>query len=97
MIRHVGDQLISRIFTDEKPLIYKIPKYQRAYTWGLNEWDLLFSDILENNVGYFLGSMICVDSADVKSAYGSNILELIDGQQRTTSLSILLLVIYKRK
>ena len=96
MIRHVGHKYISEIFTTEQPLMYKIPKYQRAYTWGQNEWDLLFSDILENNAGYFLGSMICVSSDESQSAYGSRILELIDGQQRTTSLSILLLAIYKK-
>lgn len=96
MIRHAGPEYISDIFTTNKQLIYKIPKYQRAYTWGQNDWDLLFGDILDNEQGYFLGSMICVRSNDAKSAYETDILELIDGQQRATSLSILLLAIYKK-
>lgn len=96
MIRHVEQALVSGIFTDEKPIVYKIPKYQRAYTWGQNEWDQLFNDILENSIGYFLGSMICVRSTDTGSVYDSDVLELIDGQQRTTSLSLLLLALYKK-
>ncbi len=96
MIRHAGPECISDIFTTNKQLIYKIPKYQRAYTWGQNDWDLLFGDILDNEQGYFLGSMICVRSNEARSAYETDILELIDGQQRATSLSILLLAIYKK-
>ena len=72
--------------------IYKIPKYQRKYTWGQNEWDLLFNDVIENDEGYFLGSTICV--ALPGSAFGATYLEVIDGQQRMTSLSILLSVLY---
>lgn len=95
MIRFVGQKSVSQIFEAKNPIIYKIPKYQRAYTWGQSEWDFLFNDILENNSGYFLGSMICVRSEN-SSAFSNEIQELIDGQQRATSLSILLLAIYKK-
>ena len=93
MIRHVEQKSVSQVLPDDK-IIYKIPKYQRKYTWGQNEWDLLFNDVLENDEGYFLGSTICVTIPS--SAYGATYLEVIDGQQRMTSLSILLSVLYTK-
>jgi uncharacterized protein with ParB-like and HNH nuclease domain len=85
MIKHVDQYPVSIIFPDGGEKIYKIPKYQREYTWGQKNWDALFNDIIENDKGYFLGSYICVsDSAMTNSS------ELIDGQQRFTSLSLLL-------
>ena len=93
MIRHVEQKSVSQVLPDDK-IIYKIPKYQRKYTWGQNEWDLLFNDIIENDEGYFLGSTILV--AIPGSAYGATYLEVIDGQQRMTSLSILLAVLYTK-
>lgn len=93
MIRHVEQKSISQVLPDDK-IIYKIPKYQRKYTWGQNEWDLLFNDVIENDEGYFLGSTICV--ALPGSAFGVTYLEVIDGQQRMTSLSILLSVLYTK-
>ena len=53
---------IAEIFSNEasKNRFYTIPKYQRAYTWGQKEWDLLFDDIITNDNGYFLGSFICI-------------------------------------
>lgn len=91
MIKHVDQYPVSIIFPDGGEKIYKIPKYQREYTWGQKNWDALFNDIIENDKGYFLGSYICVsDSAMTNSS------ELIDGQQRFTSLSLLLLAIYSK-
>ena len=55
---------------------------------------MLFNDVLENDEGYFLGSTICVTIPS--SAYGATYLEVIDGQQRMTSLSILLSVLYTK-
>ncbi len=91
MIKHVDQYPVSDIFPNGGEKVYKIPKYQREYTWSQRDWDALFNDIIENDDGYFLGSYICVsDSAMNNSA------ELIDGQQRFTSLSLLLLAIYSK-
>ena len=81
---------VSSIFPNNATIIYKIPKYQREYTWGVKSWDALFSDVIENNDGYFLGAYICVNS----SSLGTSILELIDGQQRFVTLSILFMALY---
>ena len=72
---------------DEKgEMFYKIPPYQREYAWKQENWDTLFSDIDENEKGYFLGSIICIDKKDYY--------DLVDGQQRLTTISILLNAIY---
>lgn len=92
MIKHVDQYSISQIFSNDSNTEYKIPKYQREYTWGINEWNLLFNDIIENENGYFLGSFICVSDGTL----GKSKLELIDGQQRLTSMSLLLLALYHR-
>ncbi len=94
MIKHTDPYEVSQIFSNDKSIFYYIPKYQREYTWGKREWGLLFNDVVENDKGYFLGSIICVD--DSQSALGETILEVIDGQQRITSLSILLLALYEQ-
>lgn len=94
MIRHTDPYKVSQIFSNEKSILYKIPKYQREYTWGQKEWGFLFNDIIENDYGYFLGSIICVDNSN--NAMNDAILEVIDGQQRITSLSILLISLYEK-
>ena len=91
MIKHTDPYSVSQIFSNDKNIYYTIPKYQREYTWGVREWELLFNDIVSNDNGYFLGSIICVDIS--ASSLGDTTLEVIDGQQRLTSLSILLATI----
>ncbi len=92
MIKKVHPYKISQIFEIDSKMIYKIPKYQREYTWGVNEWEQLFDDIISNEEGYFLGSYICVST----STMGIPELEVIDGQQRFTTISILLAAIYTK-
>ncbi len=90
MIKHVDHFPIYSIFDRESSIYYLIPKYQRAYTWGYNEWTALYDDLCENNEGYFIGSIIGINQGDSLSPY----LEVIDGQQRLTTLSIILAVLY---
>ncbi len=70
----------------------QIPKYQREYTWGINDWDALFNDVTENDYGYFLGSYICVNSGSLNGTT----LEVIDGQQRFTTIMLLLTALYEK-
>lgn len=86
---------VSEIFSNEKIRIYNIPKYQRAYTWGQKEWGLLFDDVISNDNGYFLGSIICV-SRNKSAMAGYASLEVIDGQQRLTTISLLLASLYSK-
>lgn len=86
-------QTISEIFSCDG--IYKIPNYQRQYSWTNDQLDALWSDLYEayqnkseGNDCYFLGSIVVVN--DGKGYY-----ELIDGQQRITTLMILMNVLLK--
>lgn len=72
---------------------YIIPRYQRNYAWGKAEISQLIKDIdeffpKENNEkkSYYLGSLVCF-KRDVDS------FELIDGQQRHTTLTLINLVL----
>ncbi|MFR8254251.1 MAG: DUF262 domain-containing protein [Parasutterella sp.] len=73
---------------------HMIPKYQREYTWGQYQWKDLYDDICENDNGYFIGSIICIDNSS--DAFQTKELEVVDGQQRLTTLCLLLTAIYNR-
>ena len=85
MIKTVESLPIEKILgkdNNSNELFYKIPPYQREYAWGKSQWENLFDDIKENDRRYFLGSIICISK--------NNELEVVDGQQRLTTLSLLL-------
>ena len=92
MIKSVNNYPVSQLFDIEAGVVYAIPRYQREYTWGKNQWESLFDDVLENNPGYFLGSIICINQST--DALSVQKLELVDGQQRLTTLSLLFAAIY---
>jgi len=80
MIKSATHYPVSQLFDIESKVIYAIPRYQREYSWGKYEWEELFDDILENDEGYFLGSIICINQST--DSLSDQRLELIDGQQR---------------
>ena len=92
MIKTVDQTTVAEIFSINSDKIYRIPKYQREYTWGINDWDALFNDVTDNDHGYFLGSYICVNSGSLNGT----ILEVIDGQQRFSTLILLLTALYEK-
>lgn len=87
---------IYELLSPENRVVYDVPAYQREYSWGKDQWDALFDDLLEepNGTGHFLGTIICVNKTRDTTRFSS--LELVDGQQRMTTLSLLLLAIYKK-
>ena len=78
--------------TLKREFVYVIPRYQREYTWGKNQWDTLFNDLLANDPGYFLGSIICINQSTDSLLIPQ--LELVDGQQRLLTLSLLFASLY---
>lgn len=93
MIKSVYNYPVSTLLDTESGVVYNIPRYQREYTWTRNQWDALFDDLVDNEPSYFLGSIICINqSQDTLSVQH---LELVDGQQRMTTLSLLLVAIYQ--
>lgn len=84
---------ISGIFTKE--FEYHIPSYQRPYAWEKEQAEVLFDDLLDfyrnapSDDNYFLGSMVLIKDDDENKPMS----DVIDGQQRLTTLTILLAVI----
>lgn len=82
---------LSKIFSSD--FEYIIPPYQRPYAWGVEQAEELFDDLfdfystdeLEND--YFLGSIVLIKKESEPRA------EVIDGQQRLTTLTILLAIL----
>ena len=89
-----GKRTINDIFNGSRVL--EIPFFQRAYVWGEEQWERLLEDIdsvCRSNEPYFMGSVILKQQpTNTMSAYG-DIRTIIDGQQRLTTLSILLKVL----
>ena len=96
MIQSAKDIPLHELFSPDLNIKYAIPKYQREYSWRRENWEDMFNDILgenEHDEGPFLGSIICVSKT--KETF-SPLLEIIDGQQRLTTISLLFAAIYSR-
>lgn len=82
---------LSKIFSSD--FDYEIPSFQRPYAWTEEETGDLFDDLYgfyeseADDEQYFLGSIVLVKEEDKPHA------EVIDGQQRLTTLTILLAAI----
>lgn len=92
MISDVKNYPISQLFDIETNVIYAIPPYQREYTWTKREWEALFDDITESDSAYFLGSIICINQTT--DALAVQRLEMVDGQQRMTTISLFFAALY---
>ena len=88
---NVNKYPISQMFDPESKTVFEVPKYQREYVWGYREWIALYDDLFENAEGYFLGSIICINSTTDSL---SPKFEVVDGQQRLTTTSLLLAALY---
>lgn len=79
---------VSQLLSTESEQ-FTIPAYQRRYSWQDKHVKELFDDInhLEAGDTHLLGSIVCL-SGDYSA--GITNLELVDGQQRTTTIMLLL-------
>lgn len=89
--------VIQRIQSDDLSIsslfqsFYAVPDYQREYVWETEQVEQLLTDILsemagdtpENSPEYFIGSIVVCPGRD-------GVLDLIDGQQRMTTIYITL-------
>lgn len=71
--------------------IYRVPPYQRDYSWAEEQWEDLWSDIVElrPDDSHYMGVLVV-------EAQGDREFSIIDGQQRVATLSILALAIVGR-
>ena len=78
-----------RILDDEtlfdKEVHYVIPRYQRAYAWEDKEIVQLIDDINDSVGDYYIGSLVVAKVKGREERY-----EVVDGQQRLTTLYLLL-------
>lgn len=94
----VNKQSVKQLLETGKTHPFIIPEYQRPYAWEYDQVDTLFEDLweftsnaggTENNSTYFLGSVVSFENQMGEQ-------EIIDGQQRITSLFLLLRAIYTK-
>ncbi|EPY00368.1 DUF262 domain-containing protein [Magnetospirillum fulvum] len=74
-------------------LTYRIPRFQRDYSWSNEEWEDLWMDLLgtlkaDGESSHYMGYLV-LQSADDKT------FDVIDGQQRLTTISVIVLAILK--
>lgn len=95
MIQSANKYSIAALFEPESKVHYRIPRYQRAYSWSTRQWEDLYEDLSESvRGGHFFGSIICINRST--DALGDIDLELVDGQQRLITLSLLYAAIHAR-
>jgi len=96
VIDSVDKPPIHELLSQNTNTVFNVPAYQREYSWRKEQWDALFDDLIEEepDSGHFLGTIICVNRTT--NSTDKTILELVDGQQRMTTISLLLLALYKR-
>ncbi|PHI12427.1 DUF262 domain-containing HNH endonuclease family protein [Fusobacterium polymorphum] len=94
----INKQTIEQFLLNARTKPFLIPEYQRPYSWTSDQIDTLFNDIWEftcNEGGtdkegtYFLGSIVSYENDRGEQ-------EIIDGQQRITSIFLLLRAIYTK-
>lgn len=74
-------------------LTYRIPRFQRDYSWDTEQWEDLWADIIstlknDEDSSHYMGYLV-LQSTDDKS------FDVIDGQQRLTTTTLIVLAILK--
>ena len=80
---------ISELLPVEGKIKFNIPDYQRNYSWSEENIETLINDIQTEAEGYYLGNIIFTSNKDDK-----NTIDIVDGQQRFTTISLILLSLY---
>lgn len=88
----VSSTIFQPIFEGVKQ--YVVPLFQRSYSWGKKEWMILWTDIKElydseNPRQHFMGSLVTIPAKSVPEGVAK--FSLIDGQQRITTLYLILM------
>lgn len=87
-----------RLFSDvleKNKRVFKVPVYQRNYDWSNIQCEKLFQDIIranEKNCQHFTGTIVYIN--DINGGSGLDEVLIIDGQQRITTIYILLKALY---
>ncbi|MDJ0616695.1 MAG: DUF262 domain-containing HNH endonuclease family protein [Calothrix sp. MO_192.B10] len=75
--------------------IYRVPLFQRDYSWKENDWEDLWQDILilqnNDNVSHYMGAIVLQSSSTSEKEF-----TIIDGQQRLATLSIIAIAVIEQ-
>lgn len=82
---------VSELFPVDGDDGFFIPDYQRSYSWRNEQIRNLFDDIKKEDKGYYIGNLLVTPHERE-----SDMLDIIDGQQRLITVSLLLLAIWDR-
>ena len=81
---------IRGLFGGKRGVIFRVPPYQRGYEWDERQWEDLWLDLNRINTHvdqHYLGSIILLERE------AGEIYEIVDGQQRMVTLSIIMMAI----
>ena len=81
-------------------LSFRIPPYQRKYSWGIEQAQALWDDICDNyrggkNMDHYVGTL-CLLEEEPEGIKVQEVYEIIDGQQRITTLYLLLRALFEK-
>ncbi|GAA9702920.1 DUF262 and DUF1524 domain-containing protein [Helicobacter pylori] len=90
-----GEATLLEFFEQNQTNQFVIPTYQRLYSWGKEQCKQLWDDIIkiggnDKMNGHFIGSILYVLDGNTHS---NNPLLIIDGQQRLTTITLLLIAL----
>jgi uncharacterized protein with ParB-like and HNH nuclease domain len=75
--------------------IYKVPPFQRDYSWQKENWEDLWQDILalhtDSNASHYMGALVLQNSRE-----SDKVFTIIDGQQRLATLSIVAIAVIEK-
>lgn len=79
---------------------YIVPIYQRTYSWGEKQCQVLWEDVLsiskkKDEDRHFIGSIVCFNACMINLPGALNKEIIIDGQQRITTISLLMIAIIR--
>ena len=101
---------VSELFLSRGTVGFYIPAYQREYSWDENNLNRLLEDICQGICTYthhpdaitFIGTVISILDRDyqtikpfIRSELPSEVMSVIDGQQRLTTLSLIATMLYQ--
>lgn len=87
---------ISKVFSGGGDVLYLLPHFQREYAWERENWETLLKDILsvyeeyaeDSPPEHFMGSLVVINDGTRSGTITA--FKLVDGQQRLTTISLIL-------
>lgn len=87
---------IAKVFSNGGDIHFRLPYFQREYAWNIENWRILWDDISdlyeifnpEKPPEHFMGSLVVINEGTLHGTIP--VFKLVDGQQRLTTISLIL-------